>query len=99
MGGVIAAYMLYSVPQVGICGGISITVRKAQKLRDTPFIADIAIIPAGYPPARPFLFIAGVALAYPSLIPHILSNKYPPRGKQLGGNEAALYRFCEERTD
>lgn len=74
------------------------TVKKAQKLRDTLLIAGAALMTIGGCLYQPLL-IVGVVVAFSCLIPHFLFNKCPHCGKQLGRNEGDFCQFCGKRLD
>lgn len=78
-------------------GGISMTVKKAQKLRDTLLIAGFVMMLSGC--LYDLLGIAGAIVEFSCLIPHFLFNKCPHCGKQLGRNEGAFCQFCGKHFD
>ena len=73
------------------------TVKKAQRARDTLVIVGTVIMLLGsvYAP----LFIVGAIVAFSCLIPHFLFNECPHCGKQLGRNEGEFCQFCGEHID
>lgn len=73
------------------------TVKNAQKLRDTLLIVGTIIMFLGYL-YEPFV-IVGVVIASSCLIPHFLFNKCPHCGKQFGRNEGAFCPFCGKHID
>ena len=83
---------------IGICGGVGMTARKAQELRDTLCAAGAAITPWGclFEPLYPL--IAGVMAAFSGSIPHTLSNKCPHCGKQSGIDEGEFSSSAESAS-
>lgn len=72
-------------------------LRNAQKLRNGLLIVGIVVMLSGmlYEP----MFGVGAVIACSCLIPHILFNKCPHCGKQLGKNEAQYCQFCGKSLD
>ena len=73
------------------------SLRKAQKLRNTLLIAGFFIMLLGY--YSNVIGIIGVIVSFSSLIPHFLYNKCPHCGKQLGRNEGKFCQFCGRPLD
>ena len=73
------------------------SLRKAQKLRNTLLIAGFFIMLLGY--YSNVIGIIGVIVSFSSLIPHFLYNKCPHCGKQLGRNEGKYCQFCGRPLD
>ena len=74
------------------------TVKKAQKLRNTLLIVGPVIMLLGGYIYEP-LFIVGVVVGCSCLIPHFLFNRCPQCGKQLGKNEGEFCQFCGKHID
>ena len=73
------------------------TVKKAQKIRNSLFIVGVVIMLLGI--FHEPLVIVGAIITISSLIPHILFNKCPHCGKQLGRNEGEFCQFCGKHID
>ncbi|MGI5885156.1 MAG: hypothetical protein ACOX83_09360 [Candidatus Spyradocola sp.] len=73
------------------------TVKNAQKLRDTLLIVGTGIMLLGVI-SEP-LFLVGVIVAVSCFIPHFLFNKCPHCGRQLGKNEGEFCQFCGKHID
>ena len=72
-------------------------IKDAQKLRDTLMVIGILIILLSCGSA--LLMMAGIIVAFSSLIPHFLYNKCPHCKKQLGRNTGAFCQFCGQKLD
>lgn len=71
---------------------MSMTVKKARKLRDSLLIVGAIVMLMAYL-WEPFFWI-GFVVTCSCLIPHFLFNKCPHCGKQLGRNEGEFCQFC-----
>lgn len=72
-------------------------IKQARKLRDILLISGVIVMLLAY--LWECLFIIGVIIIFSSLIPHVLFNKCPHCGKQLGRNEGMYCQFCGKRLD
>jgi len=72
-------------------------VKKARKLRNALLITGILLMLMSYI-CEP-LFLPGMITACSCLIPHLLFNKCPHCGRQLGRNEGEFCPFCGERIE
>lgn len=68
------------------------TVRKARRIRNSLMAAGFVIMLLAY--VWEPLFYAGAAVMISCLIPHILWNKCPHCGRQLGLNEGEYCQHC-----
>lgn len=73
------------------------SLRKAQKLRNTLLIAGFFVMLLGY--YSNVIGVIGVIVTVSSLIPHFLYNKCPHCGKQLGLNEEKFCQHCGKPLD
>ena len=72
-------------------------IKQARKLRDILLISGVIVMLLAY--LWECLFIIGVIIIFSSMIPHVLFNKCPHCGKQLGRNEGMYCQFCGKRLD
>ena len=73
------------------------SLRKAQKLRNTLLIAGFFVMLLGY--YSNVIGVIGVIVTVSSLIPHFRYNKCPHCGRQLGLNEEKFCQHCGKPLD
>ncbi len=68
------------------------TIKNARKLRNSLLIVGAVMMLFGYI-WTPF-GVLGVMVMFSCLIPHLMYNKCPHCGRQLGSNEGDFCQFC-----